>query len=216
MTKKMYTQSKENQESLHPEVALDILKKGNERFVNNLRVQRNLLSQRNETSNGQYPFAAILSCMDSRTSAELVFDQGLGDIFSIRIAGNVLNKDILGSMEYAMKVAGSKIILVLGHTRCGAIAGACDHVQLGNLTGLLEKIQPAIEQETQTTQNRTSKNEEFVTRVTKLNVQHTIDEIREQSPIIAELEKRRFYPDCRRCIRPRFRSGGFFLIPPAV
>lgn len=189
MTKKMYTQSKENQESLHPEVALDILKKGNERFVNNLRVQRNLLSQRNETSNGQYPFAAILSCMDSRTSAELVFDQGLGDIFSIRIAGNVLNKDILGSMEYAMKVAGSKIILVLGHTRCGAIAGACDHVQLGNLTGLLEKIQPAIEQETQTTQNRTSKNEEFVTRVTKLNVQHTIDEIREQSPIIAELEK---------------------------
>lgn len=185
----MYTQSKENQESLHPEVALDILKKGNERFVNNLRVQRNLLSQRNETSNGQYPFAAILSCMDSRTSAELVFDQGLGDIFSIRIAGNVLNKDILGSMEYAMKVAGSKIILVLGHTRCGAIAGACDHVQLGNLTGLLEKIQPAIEQETQTTQNRTSKNEEFVTRVTKLNVQHTIDEIREQSPIIAELEK---------------------------
>ena len=189
MSKKMYTHSKEMLEELRPEVALDILKKGNERFVNNLRVQRNLLSQRNETSNGQYPFAAILSCMDSRTSAELVFDQGLGDIFSIRIAGNVLNADILGSMEYATKVAGSKIIVVLGHTRCGAISGACDHVQMGNLTGLLEKIQPAIEQETQTTGNRTSKNEEFVTRVTKLNVQHTIEEIREQSAIIAELEK---------------------------
>jgi carbonic anhydrase len=185
----MYTQSKETQQQLTPQKALEILKSGNERFVNNLRVQRNLLSQKNETSTGQYPFAAILSCMDSRTSAELIFDQGLGDIFSIRIAGNVLNEDILGSMEYAMKVAGSKIILVLGHTKCGAILGACDNVQMGNLTGLLDKIRPAIEQETETQSDRNGKNEAFVTRVTKLNVIHTMDEIRENSPIIAGMEK---------------------------
>src|SRR5690348_10858062 len=138
----MRTQTKEMQTALTPEMALDILKKGNERFINNLKTNRNLLQQVNETSDGQHPFAVILSCIDSRTSAELIFDQGLGDIFSVRIAGNIINEDILGSMEFGCKVAGSKIIVVLGHTRCGAVMGACDHVEMGNLTALLTKIRP--------------------------------------------------------------------------
>src|ERR1700733_7310740 len=127
----MRTYTKETQEGLTPELALDILKEGNQRFVNNMEAHRDLLQQVNETSAGQFPFAAILSCIDSRTSAELIFDQGLGDIFSIRIAGNILNDDILGSMEFACKIAGSKLIVVLGHTKCGAIEGACDNIQLG-------------------------------------------------------------------------------------
>jgi carbonic anhydrase len=121
----MKTLTKEMQNSITPVMALDILKEGNKRFLNNLKINRNLLQQANETSDGQHPFAIILSCIDSRTSAELIFDQGLGDVFSVRIAGNVINEDILGSMEFACKVAGSKIIVVLGHTNCGAIKGAC-------------------------------------------------------------------------------------------
>ena len=124
----MKTLTKEMQDAITPSMALELLKEGNKRFVNNLKVNRNLLQQANETSDGQHPFAAILSCIDSRTSAELIFDQGLGDVFSIRIAGNIINEDILGSMEFACKVAGSKIIVVLGHTKCGAVRGACDHV----------------------------------------------------------------------------------------
>ena len=130
----MKTFDKELQKNITPRSALQILKNGNDRFINNIREHKNLLEQVNETSVGQYPFATILSCIDSRTSAELIFDQGLGDVFSIRIAGNVVNTDILGSMEFACKVAGSKLILVLGHTKCGAIKGACDHVEMGNLT----------------------------------------------------------------------------------
>src|SRR6187402_3978726 len=140
----MRTHSKETQSSLTPDLALQILKDGNKRFLNNLKANRNLLQQVNETSEGQFPFATILSCIDSRTSAELIFDQGLGDIFSIRIAGNIVNTDILGSMEFACKVAGSKLIVVLGHTKCGAVKGACDHVEMGNLTELLSKIQPSV------------------------------------------------------------------------
>src|SRR6186713_2116896 len=136
----MYTHSKETQRSVTPESALAILKEGNERFVKNLKANRNLLQQVNETSTGQFPFATILSCIDSRTSAELIFYQGLGDIFSIRVAGNILNDDILGSMEFACKIAGSKLIVVLGHTKCGAIIGACNNLVLGNITGLLNKI----------------------------------------------------------------------------
>ena len=185
----MRTHSKETQQSLTPDTALEILKEGNERFINNLKANRNLLQQVNETSTGQFPFATILSCIDSRTSAELIFDQGLGDIFSIRIAGNILNEDILGSMEFATKVAGSKIIVVLGHTKCGAIVGACNHVELGNLTTLLNKVQPAIEKENQTKENRTGSNPEFVYNVTELNVQLTIDRIRKESQVIAELER---------------------------
>jgi carbonic anhydrase len=184
----MRTQSKETQRNLTPELAIQILKDGNNRFINNLKANRNLLQQVNETSESQHPFATILSCIDSRTSAELIFDQGLGDIFSIRIAGNILNEDILGSMEFATKVVGTKVIVVLGHTKCGAIIGACNHVEMGNLTTLLNKIQPAIFSEKQTKENRTGSNTNFVNNVTKLNVHLTIDRIRRESPIIAELE----------------------------
>lgn len=185
----MHTQTQKTQMNLTPLDALQILKQGNQRFVNNLKAHRNLLEQLNETSEGQFPFAAILSCIDSRTSAELIFDQGLGDIFSIRIAGSVLNEDILGSMEYATKIAGAKIILVLGHTKCGAITGACNHIEMGHLTGLLHKIQPAILDETATKENRTGTNDVFVKNVTTINVHHTIDKIRLESPIIADLEQ---------------------------
>lgn len=185
----MRTHSKETQNNLNPDTALEILKEGNQRFVNNLKANRNLLQQVNETSAGQFPFATILSCIDSRTSAELIFDQGLGDIFSIRIAGNILNEDILGSMEFGTKVVGTKIIVVLGHTRCGAIVGACNHVELGNLTTLLNKIQPAIAKEKSVTDNRTGTNSEFVNKVTDIHVQLTIDRIRRESPIISELEE---------------------------
>lgn len=185
----MRTHSKETQSNLTPDTALQILKEGNQRFINNLKANRNLLQQVNETSTGQFPFATILSCIDSRTSAELIFDQGLGDVFSIRIAGNVLNEDILGSMEFGTKVVGTKIIVVLGHTKCGAIVGACNHVELGNLTGLLKKIEPAIEHETEITEQRDGTNQEFVNRVATLNVTLTINRIRKESPIVAELEQ---------------------------
>jgi carbonic anhydrase len=185
----MRTHSKETQSSLTPQTALQILKEGNERFVKNLKANRNLLQQVNETSSGQFPFATILSCIDSRTSAELIFDQGLGDIFSIRIAGNILNEDILGSMEFATKVVGTKVILVLGHTKCGAIVGACNHIEMGNLTTLLNKIQPAIFNEKTIVENRNGSNIAFVNNVTELNVHLTIERIRRESPIIAEMEQ---------------------------
>ena len=136
----MWVHTKESQNKITPLQALEYLKEGNIRFLNNLKLDRNLLKQVNQTSEGQYPFAAILSCIDSRTSAELIFDQGLGDIFSIRIAGNILNDDILGSMEFACDIANSKIVVVLGHTRCGAVISACNNIKSGHLTGLLNKI----------------------------------------------------------------------------
>ena len=184
----MRTHSKETQAQLNPDLALEILKEGNDRFVKNLKANRNLLQQVNETAEGQFPFATILSCIDSRTSAELIFDQGLGDVFSIRIAGNILNEDILGSMEFATKVVGTKIIIVLGHTKCGAIVGACNNVALGNLTALLDKVKPAIAIEKETTENRTGSNVRFVDNVTTNNVIHTIERIRRESPIILDLE----------------------------
>ncbi|HRN80558.1 MAG TPA: carbonic anhydrase family protein [Ferruginibacter sp.] len=183
----MYTHSKETQSSLTPELAFQILKEGNERFVKNLKANRNLLQQVNETKEGQFPFATILSCMDSRTSAELIFDQGLGDIFSIRIAGNILNDDILGSMEFGTKVVGTKIILVLGHTKCGAIVGACNGVELGSLTGLLHKVQPAIVEETSVQENRNGSNTEFVNKVTMRHVRLTMQAIPARSEIIRTL-----------------------------
>jgi carbonic anhydrase len=140
----MKAHTKETQATMTLEKSLEYLKEGNIRFQNNLKTNRNLLEQVNDTSEGQYPFATILSCIDSRVSAELVFDQGLGDIFSIRIAGNFVNEDILGSMEFACKLAGSKLIVVLGHTSCGAVKGACDDAKLGNLTAMLSKIKPAV------------------------------------------------------------------------
>ena len=184
----MRTHSKETQAELNPDLALEILKEGNDRFVKNLKANRNLLQQVNETAQGQFPFATILSCIDSRTSAELIFDQGLGDVFSIRIAGNILNEDILGSMEFATKVVGTKIIIVLGHNKCGAIVGACNNVELGNLTALLDKVKPAIALEKETTENRTGSNVRFVDNVTTNNVIHTIERIRRESSIILDLE----------------------------
>jgi carbonic anhydrase len=184
----MRTHSKETQAELNPDLALEILKEGNDRFVKNLKANRNLLQQVNDTAQGQFPFATILSCIDSRTSAELIFDQGLGDVFSIRIAGNILNEDILGSMEFATKVVGTKIIIVLGHNKCGAIVGACNNVELGNLTALLNKVKPAIALEKETTENRTGSNVRFVDNVTTNNVIHTIERIRRESPIILDLE----------------------------
>lgn len=183
----MKAHSAETQATITPSKALQFLKEGNARFVNNLKINRNLLEQVNDTRDGQWPFAVILSCIDSRTSAELIFDQGLGDIFSIRIAGNILNEDILGSMEFATNVVGSRIIVVLGHTKCGAIKGACDNLEMGHLTTLLKKIQPAVTAETSTADNRNSKNSEFVEKVASLNVQLTMDRIRNESQIIRNL-----------------------------
>ena len=185
----MKTLTKEMQNAISPTMALDLLKEGNKRFVNNLKINRNLLQQANETSNGQHPFAVILSCIDSRTSAELIFDQGLGDVFSVRIAGNIVNEDILGSMEFGCKVAGAKVIVVLGHTKCGAIKGACDNVELGNLTSLISKIKPAVDQEMTTTKNRDSSNSTFVENVAELNVSLSVKNILLKSPILAEMVK---------------------------
>lgn len=183
----MKTLDKELQNSITPRKALELLQHGNDRFINNLKENRNLLEQVNATSEGQFPFATILSCIDSRTSAELIFDQGLGDIFSVRIAGNIVNTDILGSMEFACKVAGSKLIVVLGHTKCGAVKGACDHVEMGNLTELLSKLQPAVYEEKTTTTDRTSKNNVFVENVAAINVSRSVKNIIERSYILEQM-----------------------------
>ena len=183
----MKTLNKEIQSAITPRKALEILKEGNNRFINNLKAHRNLLEQANETRDGQWPFATILSCIDSRTSAELIFDQGLGDVFSVRIAGNIVNTDILGSMEFACKVAGSKLIVVLGHTKCGAVKGACDHVEMGNLTELLSKIQPAVYQEKTTTGDRSSKNSTFVENVAEINVKRNVKNIIERSFVLEQM-----------------------------
>ncbi len=184
---RIHTHNKVTQDKLSPHDALRFLREGNERFRANLRANRDLLQQVNETRDGQYPFATILSCIDSRTSAELIFDQGFGDVFSIRIAGTIVNDDILGSMEFATKVAGSKLIVVLGHSACGAIKGACDHVQMGNLSTLLNKIPPSVYVERITRENRTSKNPEFVERVMEIQVRRSVEAIVERSILIREL-----------------------------
>lgn len=186
----MKAHTKETQSTLTPEKSLQFLKEGNQRFQDNLNAHRNLLEQVNDTSEGQFPFATILSCIDSRVSAELVFDQGLGDIFSIRIAGNFVNEDILGSMEFACKLAGTKLIVVLGHTSCGAIKGACDHARMGNLTALIRKIEPAVEsvKEPKDKSLRTSQNLEFVDKVSEENVHLTIEKIRDKSKILSDME----------------------------
>jgi len=183
----MKTLNKELQASITPRKALEILKEGNTRFVQNLKAHRDLLEQANDTRDGQWPFAVILSCIDSRTSAELIFDQGLGDIFSVRIAGNIVNTDILGSMEFACKLAGSKLVVVLGHSKCGAVKGACDHVEMGNLTELLSKIQPAVYQEKETLTNRTASNGPFVENVAEINVKRNVKNIIERSYILEQM-----------------------------
>ena len=183
----MKTLTQALQSAITPVMALKLLQDGNKRFENNLKVNRNLLQQANETSGSQHPFAVILSCIDSRTSVELIFDQGLGDVFSGRIAGNVINEDILGSMEYACKVVGAKIIVVLGHTQCGAIRGACDHVEMGNLTALLNKIQPAIYEENSEIENRNASNYIFVEKVASIHIKRTLHAILDRSPILKEM-----------------------------
>ncbi len=186
----MKTHTKETQATMTPDKSLNYLKEGNIRFLNNIKANRDLLGQVNHTSNGQFPFATILSCIDSRVSAELVFDQGLGDIFSVRIAGNFVNEDILGSIEFACKLAGTKLIVVLGHTSCGAIKGACDDVKLGNLTNMLANIKPAVAavREPKDANYRNSRNIEFVDNVATKNVQLTIARIMDESPVLAEMQ----------------------------
>ena len=186
----MKAHTRETQATMTPEKSLQYLKEGNVRFQNNLKANRNLLEQVNDTSDGQFPFATILSCIDSRVSAELVFDQGLGDIFSVRIAGNFVNQDILGSMEFACKLAGTKLIVVLGHTACGAVKGACDDAKLGNLTSMLDKIKPAVNAVIEPTDKslRNSSNSEFVDNVSAKNVQLTIDRILKESPVLADMQ----------------------------
>ena len=186
----MKAHTKETQATMTPQKSLEFLKEGNIRFQNNLKANRNLLEQVNDTSEGQFPFATILSCIDSRVSAELVFDQGLGDIFSIRIAGNIANEDILGSMEFATKLAGTKLVVVLGHTSCGAIKGACDHAKMDNLSILLDKIAPAVKavSEPSDESKRNSENLDFVDTVAVKNVELTIENIRKKSPILKEME----------------------------
>ena len=185
----MKAHTSETQATVTPARALELLREGNARFVNNLRVNRNLLQQVNDTRDGQWPFAVIVSCIDSRTSAELIFDQGLGDIFSVRIAGNVINTDIIGSLDFACHVAGSRMIVVLGHSKCGAIKGACDHVELGNLTELLSKIQPAVYEEASTPDpaKRNAKNSVFVENVADLNVRRSVRTIVNRSFILERL-----------------------------
>lgn len=183
----MRTHTKDTQATTTPQSALEFLREGNYRFVNNLKSNRDLLQQVNKTRDDQFPFAAVLSCIDSRTSAELIFDQGLGDIFSIRIAGTVINDDILGSMEFACDIAGSKLVVVLGHTKCGAIRGACDNVQLGNLSTLLNKIQPSVYYERTITENRNAENAEFVEKVSRIQVKRSVENIIERSVVLREM-----------------------------
>ena len=183
--------TKEAQARISPMGAIEILKQGNDRFVKNRKAERDLLEQVKETATGQYPFATILSCIDSRVSAELVFDQGVGDIFSVRVAGNIVNEDLLGSMEFACKLAGTKVIVVLGHTSCGAVKGACDDAHLGNLTTLLSKIKPAVQAVAlpEDPAERTSKNLDFVDQVAETNVRMTIENIRKKSPVLRIMEE---------------------------
>jgi carbonic anhydrase len=180
-------QTKESQAAMTPQQALAELREGNARFVAGMSRVRNLPAQVKATAAGQYPFAVVLSCLDSRQPIEIVLDQGIGDIFSARVAGNVLDGDILGSMEFACKVSGAKLIAVIGHSNCGAIKGAVDDVQLGNLTGLLTKIKPAMDAVPDDGQPRTSKNYAFVNAVAEANVRLVMKEIREHSPILREM-----------------------------
>ena len=174
----MVTLTKIMRDKLTPQKALEMLQAGNNRFVTNLKLNRNLLQQVNETSDEQYPFAFILSCIDSRTSAELIFDQGLGDIFSCRIAGNILNDDIIGSMEFACKISGAKIVVVLGHTECGAIKGACNHLKMGHLTGLLDKISAIIDKDWQ---EKNEDQSQYYDSVSKANVKNVLKQMAKKS-----------------------------------
>ncbi len=187
----MKTQTKLTQDDLTPQDAHRILVEGNKRFAQNVKVQRNLQDQVLETSKGQFPFAVILSCIDSRVPVELVFDQGIGDIFSVRVAGNIVNEDVLGSMEYACKVAGSKIAIVLGHSKCGAVTAACNNVELGNITSLLSKIKPAVNsvKESEKLSAKEEMSNKSIEEVAVQNVKLSIERIRKESPVLSAMEK---------------------------
>jgi carbonic anhydrase len=182
----MKAQTQYTQDNITPRNAHKILVEGNNRFIQNLKTKRNLQDQVLQTSKGQFPFAVILSCIDSRVPVELVFDLGIGDIFSARVAGNIINEDILGSIEYGCKVAGAKIIVVMGHTKCGAVTAACNNVELGNITSLLDKIKPAVDS---IRLDNDKINIEFIEKVALKNVQLSIDRILEESPILSEMNK---------------------------
>lgn len=185
----MTLKSNEKIQKPTPELALKLLKQGNSRFVNNKRLNRSLLTEAKETAESQSPFAVVLSCIDSRTSAELIFDQGIGDIFSVRIAGNVVNDDVMGSLEFACKFAGAKLIVVLGHTNCGAVQGAFNHIETGHLTGLLSRIKPAIER----VRNNHAPNTDYSlisNDIIRENVVQGIKQIQSNSPVLLELIKK--------------------------
>lgn len=179
--------TQDQQKNTSPEDAIQMLKEGNQRFVKSMGVDRNSMNEVKKSSSGQYPYAVLLSCMDSRVDPETLFDQGIGDIFINRVAGNVSNADILGGMEYGCAVVGSKLILVLGHTECGAVKGAIDGAELGNLTGLLNKIDPAVSA-TKYDGDRTSKDGTFVEMVTEENVRLAVENIRKNSPVLKGME----------------------------
>jgi carbonic anhydrase len=183
----MKAQTKESQAKLTPKGVQQILAEGNKRFVNNKMVIRNLMNQVRDTATGQFPHSVVLSCIDSRTSSELIFDQGIGDIFNARVAGNIVNEDILGSLEYSCRVAGSKLLLVLGHTSCGAVTSACKGIELGNITALLNKIKPSIRIVESKVDNIISP--ESIQMVADENVRQAIKEIREKSEILSQMEK---------------------------
>lgn len=182
------TQTADSQAALNAAAAIGLLKEGNQRFCDGNTLQRDLHQQVNDTSTGQYPFAAVVSCIDSRIPTEVIFDQGIGDIFNARVAGNFVNADILGSLEFACKLAGSKAIVVMGHTSCGAVKGACDQAKLGNLTQMLDKIMPAVDgTTTKDGEARNSGNIDFVNRVAQKNVELTIAAIKKDSPVLNEM-----------------------------
>jgi carbonic anhydrase len=188
----MNVQTKNTQAAMTPEAALKVLKEGNRRFATNSVRAKNWDEEAVAASEGKYPLATILHCIDSRVSAELLFDQGIGDIFSIRIGGNFINEDILGSMEFACKLAGTPLLLVLGHTDCIAVKGACDHIRMGHISGLMEKIEPAVAGVIEPTEKseRTSENMDFVNNVSRKNVDLTLAKIRSQSPLLKEMEEK--------------------------
>ena len=181
----MKTQTKEIQDAQTPAIVLEMLKQGNERFLANNKSPRDLNRQVSETSTGQFPHAVILSCIDSRVPVEHVFDQGIGDVFSARVAGNVINEDVLGSIEYGCKVAGSKLVVVMGHTKCGAVTSACKRVELGNITELLSKITPAVDEVLSIDDEVTS---EKIEKVNEINIHNAIDKMRNESSILREME----------------------------
>ncbi len=185
---KHHTHTPESQAAVDHTMALQLLKDGNKRFLNQSTVSRSFDKQIELTTSGQYPFAAVVSCIDSRIPTEIIFDQGIGDIFNARVAGNFVNTDILGSLEFACKLAGSKLIVIMGHTSCGAVKGACDHAKLGNLTAMLDNITPALSKvKTEDGVDRSSKNLDFVNKVAVENVFQTIEKLKADSPVLNQM-----------------------------